>query len=410
MTAWSVVLYFFVQSEIIETADEELENQKRLIIQKMINDSIVVTKEQFDENQYVLSSINEREILQAKDQYVDTMIYMQDADDESLELEPVRMLVATCNIKGRHYRLRVVSPVIEQSDLIKALFWNIAGLYLIITLSIVVVNGMILKKLWHPFYTFLDRLKAYKIGESKPIRNVDTQIEEFIDLQQTVSEMNKHSLKAFNRQKEFIENASHELQTPLAIANNKFELLFESEQLQDTQAEKINEIYQILQRLTRLNKSLLLLSKIENNQFTTVADISINKRIFQIRTELQEYIHFKNINFMVLEEETVSQKMDVILVDVLFGNLIRNAIFHNKENGIVELSLTKNSFVICNTGNEVSLNEDNIFNRFQKSDASTKGSGLGLSIVKAIADAYHMKVSYCFCKGKHWFKIIFNNE
>ncbi|MFV0290833.1 MAG: histidine kinase dimerization/phospho-acceptor domain-containing protein [Mangrovibacterium sp.] len=407
ISIWAVAFYYSMLNEIKENADEELENQKRLIILNVNRNSEINLKTEFDESQYIIRPIEKALALSVKDQYIDTKVYMQDADDAELELESVRMLISVFKHNDSFYELQIINPIVEQDDLIKALSWNIIALYLVIGLSIVVVNGFILKRLWRPFYNFLEELKSYRIGKSKPLNQIETPINEFIDLQKAVNEMNQHSLNSFNQQKEFIENAAHELQTPIAITKNKLELLLEDEKLNDTHAQQIGETYQILHRLSKLNKTLLLLSKIENKQFHAEQEISINVITHQVLEELDEFAKFKNIKLKIAFEEPSFLKIDHSLATILINNLVRNAIFHNHDNGEILIYVRAQKFSIFNTGSETPLHEEVIFNRFHKTNLSSNGTGLGLSIVKAIAQTNKLKITYHFHENKHRFEILF---
>ena len=300
-----------------------------------------------------------------------------------------------------------MNPIVEQDDLSKALLWNVVGLYILVLLSIIVVNKIVLKKLWTPFYQFLWQLKNYRIGKSEPLLLSNTSIKEFVDLQQAVVVMNRHSLTAYIRQKEFIENASHELQTPLAIACNKLELLLEGEHLSSDQASRITETYQLLQRLTKLNKSLLLLSQIDNKQKYGEDEICLNDLIHNYLDELSDFIGYKNIQVSIISNEQLLVRMDLLHASTLVSNLIRNAINHNIQDGQIEISVAKNQLLIANTGKSSPLDADAIFNRFHKDPGSTTGSGLGLAIAKAIAVLYKADLQYRFDSGRHIFLIIF---
>src|SRR5690606_15105267 len=136
---------------------------------------------------------------------------------------------------------------------------------------------------------------------------------------------------------QFIGNASHELQTPLAIVSNNLELVLENKTLENSDAKKITETYQIAQRLIRLNKSLLLLAKIENNQFMGSHNVSINTIVAQTIDDLKEIIEFKNIKITIRNTAELSVMMDKSLANILISNLIRNAVLHNVKNGKIDI-------------------------------------------------------------------------
>src|SRR5690606_7914167 len=177
----------------------------------------------------------------------------------SPELEPVRMLTTAFENNGNYYELQIINSMVEEDDLIEELIYDAIWLYFLLIISLVVINNFVLQRLWKPFYSFLNQLKNYRIGSSKNFPEACTKTKEFTDLQNAVNILLQHNIETYEQQKQFIGNASHELQTPLAIATNKLELLIEKGNLQSEQAENIAEVMSMIERLVRLNKSLLLL-------------------------------------------------------------------------------------------------------------------------------------------------------
>ncbi|HLU84892.1 MAG TPA: HAMP domain-containing sensor histidine kinase, partial [Vicingaceae bacterium] len=208
--------------------------------------------------------------------------------------------------------------------------------------------------------------------------------------------------------KQFIGNASHELQTPLAIATNKLELLIEKGNLQNEQAENIAEVMSIIERLVRLNKSLLLLTKIENKQFLDNQQILLNDIVQKNVSDLEDMATFRKVKITVNENAKLSIQMDASLANVIISNLLKNAIFHNIPDGDVFVEITEKTIKISNTGDNEKLDKTLLFSRFYKPDSKSKGTGLGLAIVKAIADLYGFKVSYSFNNTLHFFQIEFS--
>ncbi|SHJ47791.1 PorY family sensor histidine kinase [Pseudozobellia thermophila] len=408
VTVWSVVFYINMLNEIKSSIDEGLENYKRLIIQNAKIDSSILTKTYFDESFFTLHEIDRETALSMRDRYADTIIYMQDADDKRPEPEPVRMLTTSFKIKDRFYELKVANSMVEEDDLIDQLFWDVIWLYIILIASIIIINNWVLKKLWKPFYAFLQQLKNYRLGSTKKLPEAQTTTKEFKDLQYAVNTLLRHSIAAFDQQKEFIGNASHELQTPLAMVTHKLELLLEKEDLKEEQAEKLVEIFQIVERLVRLNKSLLLLSKIDNKQFFDNQQVAINPLVTQTLAELEEISSFKKVETTVVENGRLNAHIDPILAQVVVSNLLKNAIFHNVENGTVSIGLSDTTLEICNTGKDERLHPEKVFSRFQTSRSKSHGTGLGLAIVKAISDLYGYRVSYAFDGGIHCFTVQFS--
>ena len=407
VTVWSVIFYFNLLNEIKSSIDEGLENYKRLIIQNAQQDSTLLTKDYFDESFFAIRQIDKQQALSVKDNYLDTTLYMQDADDEEMEPEPVRMLVTAFELNGQYYELKVANSMVEEDDLVKELLSDVIWLYLTLIISIVVINNFALKKLWKPFYEFLNQLKEFRLEKNQVLPQVKTETKEFTDLQNAVNSLLQHATQTYEHQKEFIGNASHELQTPLAIATNKLELLIENGNLQNEQAENIAEVMQIIERLVRLNKSLLLLTKIENKQFLDNQTVSLNQVAGNCVNDLEEIASFKTVNISINESAELDSKMDASLANVMISNLLRNAIFHNITNGNVSVEITEKAINISNTGHPQKLDENLIFTRFYKPNSNSKGTGLGLAIVQAISVLYGFQVSYAFHDGLHSFKIDF---
>ncbi|MEG1590923.1 sensor histidine kinase [Chryseobacterium sp.] len=407
VSLWSVIFYFNMLDEIKGSVDEELENYKRQIVFKAEKDPTILQQKTFDEGFFSVNKISEEEALSFKDTYEDTEIYAQDADDEAPELEPVRILTTVFEQNGSFYQLKIFNNMVEEDDLVKELLWDAAGLYILLIFSILFINNFVLKRLWKPFYELLDELKNYRLGISKSLPNVETKTKEFSDLQDAVTTLLQYSEKSYEQQKEFIGNASHELQTPLAIAISKLELLIEKENFTEDQAEKIAEIMEIIERLVRLNRSLLLLTKIENKQFFDDQEIKINDIVEKNIEDLSDIAEFKEVEIIFSENSELLVKADAALINIIISNLLRNAIFHNIKSGKVEVKIDAKKLSVLNTGTGHSLSHEKIFTRFQKSEEHQSGSGLGLAIVKAIAELYDFSISYDFKNGLHEFSVNF---
>lgn len=407
VTVWAVGFYFNMLNEIKSSIDEGLENYKRLIIRNVQIDSTILTKNYFDNSFFAIRQIDKQQALSVKDKYLDTVLYMQDADDEEPEAEPVRMLITAFELHDHYYELKVVNSMVEEDDLIKELLYDTIWLYISLIVGIVFINNVVLKKLWKPFYDFLSQLKQFRLGKEQVLPKVKTKTKEFIDLQNSVNAMLQHTTETYEQQKQFIGNASHELQTPLAIATNKLELLIENGSLQNDQAENIAEVMSIIERLVRLNRSLLLLTKIENKQFLDNQPVSLNEVVRKNISDLEEIVSFKDVKVTLNETAELSFKLDISLANVIVSNLLKNAIFHNILSGSVFIEISENAIKISNTGSNQKLDETLIFTRFYKSHNKSKGTGLGLAIVKAISDLYGFKVSYSFENAMHCFQVKF---
>ncbi|WP_026969201.1 sensor histidine kinase [Algoriphagus terrigena] len=402
VTVWSAIFYFNMLDEIHDSIDDGLENYKQLIIKRTEDDSTILQKTDYEEGNYTLHQIAPDEALSMRDYFTDTLLYMQNEND----LEPVRMLTTAFRHDGDYYQLTVFNSTVEEDDLIEDLLYSIIWLYLILVVSIVLINNVVLQRLWKPFYTLLGDLKTFRLDKESPALEVKSQTKEFMELESAVNSLISNARETYSNQKKFTENASHELQTPLAVITAKLELLLERESLQSESAETVGQILQTIQRLTRLNKSLLLLTKIENRQFSENKSITINHVIDQAIADLEDFASFRGVEISVEKSADLSLQMDESLASILVSNLLRNAIFHNIPGGKVWVEVGKNSIQIRNTGKDKALDASRIFDRFQKETTDNSSTGLGLAIVQAICKLYGFEILYRF-DGQHCFKVNF---
>ena len=401
ISAWASIFYAQMLDEVYDSIDDTLENYKLLVVQKAIKDTTVLQKTDFDESNYSIRKIAAPHAHKQKDVYKDTLMYMQNEDD----LETVRLLKTVFTINhSDYYELRIISSMVEEDDLIEDLFYSLLWLYVVLLISIFVVNTFLLKKIWKPFYNLLHQLEGFSLNSNNFLAS-KTNVYEFKLLNNTVSELLKKNIELYSSQKQFIENASHELQTPLAISINKLELLAEKNELSETDLYVVGAVIENLQRLTRLNKSLLLLSKIENKQFYELEEVCISDMCARLQEDFSDLAGFKNVSFEYIQKSALSVKMNNDLANMLLSNLIKNAVIHTPEGGGVVVHADADSVTIENSGSQA-LDPQQIFSRFYKNAVDTNSTGLGLAIVKAIADKYGFTVSYSF-EGKHRIRIQF---
>ena len=401
LSAWAVIFYFEMLDEIYDSMDDGLENQKILVIHRVTQESQINEKNEFGEGYYTLKRIKEENAQNYRDSYRDTLMYMENEDD----YEPVRLLESVFNHEGEYYKLKVITSMVEEDDLIEDLLYSLLWLYLGLVISIIILNNILLKKVWNPFYKLLERLKKFNIEKDENIKVQSSKIEEFALLNDQVQQLLGKSRDSYKGQKQFIENASHELQTPLAISINKLELLVENDQLSETQIKHISSVIQNLERLTRFNKSLLLLSKIENRQFITEDLISVNHVVKQLINDFSDLATHRKMNFEFSEDGILKFEMNRELAIILFSNLLKNALIHGKSGSTIFIKFQRNCVLISNKSENKALNKAKLFSRLYK--ISKKDSnGLGLAISKAIADEYGLILTYSY-EERHVFQVCF---
>lgn len=401
LLVWAGSFYFIMLDEIYDSIDDGLENQKALIIQKAAQDSAILGRADFDESNYQIRKIPADLALSYRDTYRDTLMYMQVEKD----FEPVRLLTTAFEHQGEYYELRVITSMVEEDDLIEDLLYSLLALFLGIIASMVILNNLLLKKIWQPFYQLLDRLRNFRLDDPKPFDATDYKIEEFRLLDSSLQKLLERNVQTFNEQKQFIENAAHELQTPLAISLNKLELMV-NQPMDEEQLALAASVMDNLERLIRLNKSLLLLSRINNQQYAGEEEIDLNVAVRKALHDFSDQAHYKNIHLILEEKGNIKAKMNPDLAHMLAVNLLKNAIVHNHPGGAVHVVIEDQVLTVTNTGKPEALDPTKIFERFYKQGSNGGSTGLGLSIVKAITDLYGFGISYRFDE-RHGFKVVF---
>lgn len=401
LLVWAGSFYFIMLDEIYDSIDDGLENQKALIIQKVSQDPRILSRADFDESNYHIRKIAPRLAISYRDSYKDTLMYMQVEKD----FEPVRLLTTAFEHKGEYYELRVINSMVEEDDLIEDLLYSLLVLFLGIIASMVILNNFLLKKIWQPFYLLLDRLRNFRLDDPKPFHPTDSKIEEFRLLDSSLQKLLERNVQTFNEQKQFIENAAHELQTPLAISLNKLELMV-NQPMDEEQLALAASVMDNLERLIRLNKSLLLLSRINNQQYVGEEEIDLNEVVKQNLRDFSDQAAYKNIQMILEEKDSCKANMNADLAHILVINLLKNAMVHNHSGGEIHVLIEEQAIKIINTGKGEALDEKKIFERFYKQGNNGGSTGLGLAIVKAIINLYGFEMSYTF-ERKHVFTVKF---
>ena len=337
----------------------------------------------------------------------DTFYYKSYYDTLDVEWEPYRILVTPVTIKGKNYTFFARTNLVENKDLVI----GVVVLFMIIILTLLIGLFIITKRLsltlWKPFYETLDQIEKFEIDKSSNSSLTPNNIEEFNRLNQAINKLMERNTLIYKSQKEFIENAAHELQTPIAIFKGKLETLLQRSDVTEEQFEILDKLNDATTRLNRLNKNLLLLSKIEGKYFDNPGDVILNETINNQLDFFREQALAKNITIEVKLEPNISVKTNQFLSEVLISNLFLNSVNHNVNKGVVNVILDKNSLVFSNTGLSESLVTNKLFDRFSKANPSSKGNGLGLSIIKKIVDNNHWTIDYNFKDNLHIFQIHF---
>lgn len=404
-TVWGCVFYLMILHEIDDETNDSLENYKELIIRSVVADSTLLKDHVDLMTRYYIREVPAGEARLDKDEFYDATVYI----DMEMEDEPVRVLRTYFMTDDRkYYELLIQTSTVEKEDMIETIVWSMAILYLSLVGCILLVIHLAFRKSFKPLYKLLSWLRSFQIGRPLAPLNISTPVEEFGILTEAVRESVRRTNELYNKQKQFVENASHELQTPLAICMNKLELLSENPDCTEQQFKEIATLHQALNSIIRLNKSLLLLSRIENKQFPDTRDICLNHLTKDIVEDFCEMYEHKAIHLTFEDKEPLIYTLNESLASTLIANLIKNAFVHNYEEGTVSLCIDRHTFTIANTGHAGQLDTQSLFNRFSRQTEHKESTGLGLAIVKSIADLYDIRITYLYANRMHTFRLTFD--
>jgi len=323
---------------------------------------------------------------------------------EEKENELSRQLDFPVEVNGLYYIASVTKSQEDTEKIIAVILLVTLGLIVLLSMLLFFANRFLVKRLWRPFQTTLNSIKNFDLNAPSAIKAEKTIIHEFNDLNENISLMTEKVVKDYLSLKRFIDHASHEMQTPLAVVNSKLDVLIQDPALSERNLQNLQVIYDAVEKMSKLSQSLLLLARIENNQFSEKKEVDIQLTTKNIIHELDEWISERSLT-ICNETNELSVNMNPHLANTLVTNLIINAIKHSKREEVIRLQSGKNIFTITNPG-EQALNGDRIFDRFWKSEYSD-GTGLGLAIAKQICDHYEFSFQYEFREGTHCFSVVF---
>ncbi len=398
-SAGGFIFYFQLKKIMSEEATEILFQKKALLISHVQKTNNIAETISVDE----LISFKES-AFPIKESITDTLLYIA-TDHETL---PYRQLKFNIELAGKNYETTISKPLFESEDLVE----TITASFVIIAVSLILIllcfNFIFLKSTWKPFFSSLNILNNYEIEKHQEISFERSGTKEFDELSASISKMTKKISTNFQNLKSFTENASHELQTPLAIIKTKTENLLQTQGLSEEQTKQIIEINQTANRLRKLNQTLLLLAKIENNQFTFDQFTDLTEILKNKLKLYEDLINMKSLGLTANISEHIAIKIHPILADVIVSNLLSNAIKYTNENGKINIELNSKTFTISNSGAELLSKGKNLFNRFYKENSTeipsgTDSTGLGLALVKQVADIQKHGITYSYGNNYHTF-------
>ena len=315
-----------------------------------------------------------------------------------------RRLIFPLSLNNETYKVTISEPLEGTKHLTKLIVKIAVATIFITLLLLIIVNRKLLSRIWQPFYQSLEAIKTFNINQQDKLQFPDTPVNEFKLMNSHFNMATENAIRDYKNLKEFSENASHEIQTPLSIIHSKLDLMVQQENLSEKQSELLRSVYAAVNKLSKLQYSLLLLTKIDNRQFQKNSAVELGQQVQNKIAQFHELWINRGITCTAQVEETMID-MNHELLDILLDNLFGNATRHNIANGIINVTLKSNSFEIGNTGISQALDEERIFKRFYKGVPNGENNGLGLSIIKQICEVSGIRISYSYENWLHYFRL-----
>jgi signal transduction histidine kinase len=297
-------------------------------------------------------------------------------------------------IEGRFYKIILYDIIIEQDDIVDGIVESLVKTYILLLVVVLLGSWLLSRRLLKPFEDTLSAIKKFDIKENEPFILPDTATKEFMRLNAFIDQMSQKVMADYQSLKEFTENASHEIQTPISIAKGKLELLLDGN-LDVEQKKLVIEASKSLTNLSKLGNTLTLLAKIDNQEFEQKESVDVSNTLEDFIDEYEELIYLKGINLSKKIDEDIEWNIHPVLLEILITNLLNNAIKHNLiQNGFIKIYLEKNQLIIENSGKPLSHKPELFFARFKKGNQSSSSLGLGLAIIQKICKVSGLKINY----------------
>lgn len=324
--------------------------------------------------------------------FCDTIMY----SEETGTFMPYRQLHFVTSYKGDNYLVTLNAPTMMTNDLFYAIIASLLVLVVLFIIFTYVIEYLLKKNIWKPLNQNMQKLQSYNLKANTVLELKNTGILEFDQISNVIHKMVDRINEDYDNSRVFIEDASHEMQTPLSIIKSKLDLLLQSESLRQDQSQQqaIVSMLRAVTRLSKLNKSLMLINKINNNQFENKKNVQFDKLLEVYLVDLEELFASKNL-IVKSQIESFRLNVDPALVEMLLSNLLSNAFKYSTVGGKIDVVLQKQRLIITNSCEERGLSV-NLFNRLVKQSNTTDSSGLGLNIVKSICDKNNFIVQYTY--------------
>jgi len=390
-----IIILYNYRNIIDNDVNDFLINREEIATTQIVNGVQIASLNNYEQNIKKINLSKDLDHLKFKD----TTLY----DIIEDQFHNYRTLNVKRKIGNQYYNITILKSLIQTNILVKEVLFSMVIVFLGLLVFLILSNLLISRSLWKPFKNSLEIIEDYELGSSKSVDFVATTIQEFNQLNSILNVMIKKIHYDYLNLKEFTENAAHEIQTPLAIIRTKSEILLQSSSLKSTELEQIKTIYSSCLRLSKINRGLSLLAKIESGLYE-LKTVNVTQILKTQIAHYKEVISLNNLTINTYITQDIYHDINPELAEILISNLIRNAIKHNIPNGNITINTANNTILFSNTGKSKVINKS-LFKRFNRSN--TNSLGLGLSIVAKICRIHKIKLDYNYNNSIHHFKLIF---
>jgi signal transduction histidine kinase len=399
------ILYTSIRHIVLTQVSEAMLFEKQIIQEQVEHTDTVPDFSDIFNHKIEVTVYKHR--IRTSERFVDSLIY------DTLSKRPVQfrfLVFSSSTLDNRGYTIKTSQSIEDDQRLLYEILGIIVISFAFLSLILVVIISSVSRGLWGTFYNTLFSIQRFDVKTNSEFNPVPTRITEFNQLNQVLKTLTDKIRSEYINLKEFSENASHEIQTPLAVIRMRIEQILQTAEINNELAEHLVSISQSVDKISRINQGLTLISKIENNQYSGTATIDLNHKINEILAQFHDFMDARRLDMRCDATETVELQMNPDLADLLVTNLIGNAIKHNTDGGWISIMLNKRELTIQNSGIDPQIDTNLLFLRFKKAGHSTDSPGLGLAIVKKVTDLYGMNITYDYADLVHTLHIVFQKS
>ena len=402
-----IISYYMFSGVVDQETDNEISGQTMQLVKFIENDiPLAVINE---DHEITVKVLTDKHLFSEAKWFYDTMALF---GPEQVLIHHRKVKQIT-KINEQWYQIEIHNSLLEPDDTIYGTFISTSVIYLILVVISFLISFILSKLLLQPFNNALAQIEKFDIQKGIGFKSTKVNTLEFEKLNQFLEKMTDRAIKDYRNLREFSENTAHEIKTPLAIANGKLDLLLQTKNLNDKQLELVTDAQNSIKKISKIQSTLSILSKIENEEFNQHEKVNFTELVNNICENHSDLIEFKRIALTTELGSNVMLQNDPVLLEMLFNNLLQNAIRHNQEKGgFIRIVLNEEGLTVLNSGRTISTSSQNLLERFQKDTSNSESLGLGLSIVNKICDRSRYILSYIFMSEEktHELKVLFQTS